>query len=187
MKLVQLSVILAGYITAPAFAAPTGGAQGIKGNPLATLPELPMGAFAGDVSFLNADVDGVYRAYLDNGTVAAAARMDAVQIETWLSARANSGQLSEAQVANERASFAFANSSAVPDEQLLNPPESVKPAGNFEDTTPLDLAPLGKRQLPVDCPISGRYCMPVQRFHLRGPRGTRGLLKWLGTTDCDNV
>lgn len=76
---------------------------------------------------MNVDADGIYRVYVVNGSVADAARLTAEQLETWLLARANSGQLDAAQIAAERKELLLVDGAAVAEAELLHPPEAIKP------------------------------------------------------------
>lgn len=151
--------------------------QGGEGNPLASFPMLSIKP-EDDLAFMNPDYDGVYRAYLVDGTVIDAARLSNVQIETYLSVMEDSGELSEERVAAERAAFASTDNAAVPEIELLNPPESVKPLAKLAmvqeeiNRSPIDVGPLERRQrgpLPViqPCPIPGFYCLATPQTCIR--------------------
>lgn len=74
--------------------------------------------------FLNVDIDGVYRSYEATGTVLDAARLSKAQINIWLAA------IKEHSVADFEAMqqlYANVDGMAVPESQLMSPPENVKP------------------------------------------------------------
>ena len=126
-------------------------------NPLVDFPKLT--GFDGRPGFAFADPDGVYRAYLADGTVIDAARLTAEQIQTWVDARAP--HLSEDDAAKERQLYTGVDGQSVPEAQLLAPPEELQPKAQLESFTKdaisaRDVGPLlEKRQ--VNCPTF--YCM----------------------------
>ena len=79
--------------------------------------------FDGRPGFAFADPDGVYRAYLADGTVVDAARLTPDQIQTWVDARAP--HLSESDAAKERELYTGVDGLDVPEAQLLAPPEEL--------------------------------------------------------------
>jgi hypothetical protein len=103
---------------------------------------------------MNVDPDGVYRAYLANGTVVDAVRLTGANIATFLSAVESVGQLSTAQMAEKRTAFANITGLGVPDAQLLDPPEDVKLKEGLEGVA----ASVGEAPpLIVGCKFNG-YC-----------------------------
>ena len=121
------------------------------------------------------DPDGVYRAYLADGTIIDAARLTAEQVEIWLDARAP--HLSGADVAKERQLYTGVDGQNVPDDQLLAPAEVLQPKAQLEafaqdSKSARDVGPLiEKRQgfCPSfycgsnygTCTIYGCYCNSV--------------------------
>lgn len=79
----------------------------------------------GQVGFAHVDPDGVYRAYLADGTIVDAARLTSEQFQTFVNARAP--HLSEEDAAKERQLYAGVDGQNVPDVQLLNPPQELEP------------------------------------------------------------
>jgi len=126
-------------------------------NPLVGFPKLT--GLDGRPGFAFADPDGVYRAYLADGTVVDAARLTADQIQTWVDARAP--HLSEDDATKERQLYTGVDGQNVPEAQLLAPPEELQPKAQLESFTKdaisaRDVGPLlEKRQ--VNCPTF--YCM----------------------------
>ena len=118
----------------------------------------------GNQGFLNLDSDGVYRAYAVNGTVISAARLTADEITIYVDARAPA--LSATDAETERAIFSTVDSSAVPDDELLNPPAAVQPtellASVKSYVSPREVGPLEeaakKRQVTYFCEYFG-YCV----------------------------
>ena len=117
--------------------------------------------------FWNVDVDGVYRSYHSNGTVLDAARLTEDQINTYLSAI--NGVLSETEFAEKQALFAGVSGLTVPEAQLLNPPEAVKPHDLLDQIAEEDEIVkrnggglLAERQT-INCPVTGLYCLGAPR------------------------
>jgi hypothetical protein len=114
--------------------------------------------FDGRPGFASADPDGVYRAYLADGTIIDAARLTSDQVQTWVDARAP--HLSEGDAAKERQLYTGVDGQDVPEAQLLAPPQELLPKSQLEafakdSTSARDVGPLvGKRQL--GCP--SLYC-----------------------------
>jgi hypothetical protein len=126
-------------------------------NPLESFPTLQ--GFGYHPAFASVDPDGVYRAYLADGAVVDAARLTPEQIQTWIDARAPLLDTTAAE--KERATYASANSQNVPDEQLLNPPDSVKPLAQLAKlaVTPNPMKAFKRQVLPSGpCPIMS-YCV----------------------------
>ena len=86
--------------------------------------------FDGRPGFAFADPDGVYRAYLADGTVVDAARLTPEQIQTWVDARAP--HLPESDAAEERLLYTGVDGQNVPEAQLLAPPEELMPKTQLE-------------------------------------------------------
>ena len=105
----------------------------------------------------NVDTDGVFRAYLANGTVVDAARLAAEQVKLWVDFRAP--RLSAADAAKEATIYAGLDSLNVPEAQLLSPSESVKPLAMLAKLAGAAVSPasplLAKRQI-INCPSF--YC-----------------------------
>lgn len=97
-------------------------------NPLAGFPKLT--GFDGRPGFAFADPDGVYRAYLADGTVIDAARLTPDQVQTWIDARAP--RLSASDAAKERQLYTGVDDRNVPEAQLLAPPEELQPKSQLE-------------------------------------------------------
>lgn len=76
------------------------------------------------------DQDGVYRAYLADGTIVDAARLTSEQVQTFVDARAP--HLPEEDAARERQLYADVDGQNVPEAQLLNPAEELKPTKYLE-------------------------------------------------------
>lgn len=101
---------------------------------------------------------GVYRAYLEDGTVVDAARLTPEQIQTWIDVRAP--HLSEGDAAKERQLYTGVDGKNVSEAQLLVPLEELLPKtqlGSFakDAISARDVGPLvGERQ--VNCPTF--YC-----------------------------
>lgn len=89
-----------------------------------------MTGFDGRPGFASVDPDGVYRAYLWDGTVVDAARLTSDQVQIWIDARAP--HLSEADATKERHLFTGIDGQNVPDDQLLAPSEDVQPKAQLE-------------------------------------------------------
>ena len=89
-----------------------------------------MTGLKGQVGFAHVDPDGVYRAYLADGTIVDAARLTSEQVQTFVNARAP--HLSEEDAAKERQLYAGVDGQNVPDAQLLNPAEELKPTKYLE-------------------------------------------------------
>jgi len=126
-------------------------------NALADFPQFSV--FDGRPGFASVDPDGVYRAYLADGTVVDAARLTSDQIQTWIDARAP--HLSESDAAKERQLYTGVDGQNVAETQLLGPAEELKPKTQLEafaqdSTSTRDLGPLvEKRQ--IGCPMI--YCI----------------------------
>lgn len=105
------------------------------------------------------DPDGIYRAYLADGSVVDAARLTPEQLQHWLDVRAPLLSASDAE--NERTTYATANPQDVPEEQLLHPPDEIKPHAQIESMAEFVISPnpnplqVTKRQ--VACPPM--YCV----------------------------
>lgn len=97
-------------------------------NPLADFPKLT--GFKGQAGFAHVDPDGVYRAYLADGMIVDAARLTSEQVQTFVDARAP--HLPEEDAARERQLYAGVDGQNVPDAQLLNPAEELKPTKYLE-------------------------------------------------------
>lgn len=89
-----------------------------------------MTGFKGQVGFTHVDPDGVYRAYLADGTIVDAARLTSEQVQTFVDARAP--HLSEEDAARERQLYVVVDGQDVPEAQLLNPAEELKPTKYLE-------------------------------------------------------
>lgn len=129
---------------------------------------------------MNVDPDGVYRAYRVGGSVAGAVHLSADDIETYLRALADAGELDQVRMDAERAAFDDSDSSSVADVDLLGPAESVKPRGKLAllaetaNITPRDA--LQARQDLPECPSNlccnenPRRCLqvhPIWHLHLQ--------------------
>jgi hypothetical protein len=120
-------------------------------NPLAEFPQLT--GFDGRPGFASVDPDGVYRAYLADGTIVDAARLTAEQVQTWIDARAP--HLSEEDAAKERELYTGVDGQNVAEAQLLAPAEELQPKTQLEafaqdSTSARDLGSLvEKRQVEV--------------------------------------
>lgn len=120
---------------------------------------------------MNVDADGIYRAYVVSGSVVVdAARLTAEQTETWLLARAGSGQLDEVQIAVERKEVLLADSAAVAEAELLHPPDAIKPkdklalmvaAGNVTPRSALQARQDVPTCAPLFCVNDARRCRIV--------------------------
>jgi hypothetical protein len=126
-------------------------------NPLADFPQLT--GFDGRPGFASVDPDGVYRAYLADGTIVDAARLTSDQVQTWVDVRAP--HLSESDAAKERELYTGVDGQNVAEAQLLAPAEALQPKKQLEafaargSTSARDVGPLvEKRQL--GCP--SLYC-----------------------------
>lgn len=86
--------------------------------------------FDGRPGFAFADPDGVYRAYLADGTVVDAAHLTPDQIQTWVNARAP--HLPESDAAKERLLYTGVDGQTIPEAQLLAPPEELMPKTQLE-------------------------------------------------------
>ncbi|KAI7778226.1 hypothetical protein LA080_002491 [Diaporthe eres] len=141
--------------------------QNVDGNPLASFPILSFPEATR--GFWNVDNDGIYRAYLANGTIVDAARLSKEQIQTYISAI--EGHVSQAEFDAKRAIFASVDSATVPQEQLLSPPEDVVPTEKISgmqrgsrrsdlppDMSPREEGPLVQRQI-LPCFATGQYCI----------------------------
>lgn len=122
-------------------------------NPLADFPKLT--GLDGRPGFASVDPDGVYRAYLADGTIVDAARLTADQVQTWVDARAP--LLTEDDAAKESQLYAGVDGQNVPEAQLLAPAAKTQLEASVQDSTSTrDVGPLvEKRQL--DCPAL--YCI----------------------------
>ncbi|EGP88044.1 uncharacterized protein MYCGRDRAFT_92696 [Zymoseptoria tritici IPO323] len=111
------------------------------------------------LGFAFVDPDGIYRAYLADGSVVDAARLTPEQLQHWLDVRAPLLSASDAE--NERTTYATANPQDVPEEQLLHPPDEIKPHAQIESMAEFVISPnpnplqVTKRQ--VACPPM--YCV----------------------------
>jgi hypothetical protein len=115
-------------------------------NPLADLPKST--GFNGRPGFAMVDPDGVYRAYLEDGTIVDAARLTSEQVQTFVDARAPS--LSEEDANRERQVYTGVDGQDVPEDQLLDPAEELKPEALLEEfarysKSPRDMGPLVRR------------------------------------------
>ncbi|KAK7732405.1 hypothetical protein SLS63_005083 [Diaporthe eres] len=141
--------------------------QNIDGNPLANFPILSFPEATR--GFWNVDNDGIYRAYLANGTIVDAARLSKEQIQTYI--YAIEGHVSQAEFDAKKAIFAGVDSATVPQEQLLSPPEDVVPTEKISgmqrgfrrsdlppDMSPREESPLVERQI-LPCFATGQYCI----------------------------
>lgn len=125
-------------------------------NPLADFPKLT--GFDGRPGFAYADPDGVYRAYLGDGTIVDAARLTSDQVQTWIDARAP--QLSKADAAEERELYTGVDGQNVPDDQLLAPAEELRPKKQLDlwaqdAISARDVGPLVEKRQTI-CPTF--YC-----------------------------
>jgi hypothetical protein len=121
-------------------------------NPLADFPQLT--GFNDRPGFASADPDGVYRAYLANGTIIDAARLTSEQVQTWVNARAP--YLSAEEAMKERELYTGVNGQDVAEAQLLAPAEALQPKKQLEafardSTSALDVGPLVDRRR-ASCP-----------------------------------
>ncbi|KAK3675428.1 hypothetical protein LTR78_004511 [Recurvomyces mirabilis] len=91
---------------------------------LPTFPKL-QGLSCENEGFMSIDTDGVYRAYLADGTVTDASRLSPQQIQIFLSACEPWESTTEMQ--ELRTIYTDVDSSRIPDEQLLNPSDSARP------------------------------------------------------------
>ncbi len=120
------------------------------------------------------DADGVYRSYQANGTVVDAARLSKAQINTWLALA--EGHLSDTQFAEKQALFDDVDGMTVPEDQLIEPPELVKPTDLLaayaasQQISHRDDGPLIDRRLAqVNCLATGLYCLGApQRCKIPG-------------------
>lgn len=126
----------------------------------ASLVDFPkLTGFDGRPGFASVDPDGVYRAYLADGTIVDAARLTVDQIQSWIVARAP--HLSEDEAAKERQLYTGVDGQNVAEAQLLAPSEELQPKAQLESfaresTSTRDLGPLvEKRQ--IACPSI--YCL----------------------------
>jgi len=92
-------------------------------NPLADFPKLT--GWDGRPGFASVDPDGVYRAYLGDGTIVDAARLTSEEVQTWIDARAP--LLSAEDAAKERELYTGVDGQSVPEAQLLAPAEELRP------------------------------------------------------------
>lgn len=118
----------------------------VTSNPLVDFPKLT--GFDGRPGFASVDPDGVYRAYLADGTIVDAARLTSDQVQIFIDARAP--HLSEADATKERQLYTGVDGQNVPDDQLLAPPEDVQPKEQLEKfaqslKSARDMGPLVKR------------------------------------------
>lgn len=97
-------------------------------NPLADFPKLT--GFNGRDGFAMVDPDGVYRAYLADGTIVDAARLTADEVQTFVDARAPSQ--SEEEAAKERQLYAGVDGQNVPEAQLFDPADELRPKALLE-------------------------------------------------------
>ncbi|KAM0718423.1 hypothetical protein Q7P37_005493 [Cladosporium fusiforme] len=155
MKLTASMTAAMAMLLSQSLAAPTTGIA--TSNPLADFPKLT--GFDGRPGFASVDPDGVYRAYLADGTVVDAARLTSDQVQTWIDARAP--LLSEADATKERQLYTGIDGQNVSDDQLLAPAEDLQPKTqlkNFahDSKSARDMGPLiDKRQ--ISCPSI--YCL----------------------------
>ncbi|KAM0704339.1 hypothetical protein Q7P35_008573 [Cladosporium inversicolor] len=155
MKLTAATTATMAILFSRSFAAPLDGIA--TSNPLADFPKLT--GLDSRPGFASLDPDGVYRAYLADGTIVDAARLTSDQIQTWVDARAP--LLTADDAAKESLLYAGVDGQNVPEAQLLAPAEELKPTTQLEafaqdSTSTRDVSPLvEKRQL--DCPAL--YCI----------------------------
>jgi hypothetical protein len=100
----------------------------VIGNPLADLPKLT--GFNGRDGFAMVDPDGVYRAYLADGTIVDAARLTSEQVQTFVDARAPFQ--SEEEAAKERQLYTGVDGQNVPEAQLFDPADELRPKALLE-------------------------------------------------------
>jgi hypothetical protein len=115
----------------------------VTGNPLADFPKLT--GFDCCPGFAMVDSDGVYRAYLADGTIVDAARLTSEQVQTFVDARAPFQ--SEEEAAKERQLYTGVDGQNVPEAQLFSPAEELRPKAlletfNRDRTSPSDMGAL---------------------------------------------
>ncbi|KAK8131223.1 hypothetical protein PG984_007661 [Apiospora sp. TS-2023a] len=123
-KLALVAGMAASIIQGAAIPPPSGG------DPNAQLPALVRAEH--NNGFASIDPDGIYRSYHVNGTVVDAARLTRAQIDTYLAAVEDFAGAERAGA--ERVHFdAVLAAAAMPEEQLLHPPNEVVPTAKLAD------------------------------------------------------
>jgi hypothetical protein len=100
----------------------------VTGNPLADFPKLT--GFDCRPGFAMVDPDGVYRAYLADGTIVDAVRLTADEVQTFVDARAPF--MSEEEAAKERQLYTGVDGQNVPEALLFNPADELRPKALLE-------------------------------------------------------